>query len=152
MRRWKRVLLEVLAPPAIGGMIVWLVAIVASACDEVPRLGWNRWANDTAVYAVLILVGAYVVAGLPSLVFAGLMEWRFARGLSPSSKRVVGWTGSLGLVSGWSIAFIIAGSRPTADLIWPLVLIGCVGAVAGSLVGMFIRRGAIRRSCDGSHN
>jgi hypothetical protein len=152
MKRWKRVLLEVLGPPAIGGMIVGIVAVVAGAWDEVPRLGWNRWMSDAAVYAVLILVGAYVVAGIPSLVFAGIMEWRFARGLSPASKRVVGWTGSLGLVSGWSIAFILAGNRPTADLIWPILLIGCVGAATGSVIGMLIRREAIRRCRDSAHN
>jgi hypothetical protein len=136
MTRRSRIALEILGPPALGAAC-WLLAIG----------GWTLWEAMTRgkpaallrqlpEMALVLFVCAYFFAGVPSLLYAAIMEWRFARGLDPASWRTVGWSTGLGLASGAAIIGVLSGGR--AGLA-SLAVFGALGLIVGALLGGFIK-------------
>ena len=84
----------------------------------------------------VVLLFAYIFAGLPSLLYAAIMEWRFARGLNPDSWRAVAWSSGLGLASG--LAIIGVASTGRAEFTAYAMFSG-LGLAVGFLLGWFIK-------------
>lgn len=124
MKRPARIALEVLGPPLLTGTILEIVALVS--LREVGALK----------LFVLFVAFAYFVAGIPSLLFAVLMELAFSRGLRPDGLRAVALAAVLGGASGLPIDMTLAGAvkvRPNALFFMAL------GFVVGGLIGVLVR-------------
>jgi hypothetical protein len=85
----------------------------------------------------LFLVFGYLLAGVPSLVFAAIMELAFAKGLDPCSGRSVLLSTFLGAASGVPIDMLMAGKLTARPNALPLVMLGLLTGLA---VGLLIRR------------
>lgn len=135
MKRWHRVLLEVFAPPALGATIFWLFALSGAVADGLAgrRSGGVEWLGQAWL---MLAAYAYIFAGLPSLVYAAIMEWRFARGLDPACGRAVALSAGLGLLSGATIVAVMSGDRAGVA---SLSLWGGIGVIVGFALGAFVR-------------
>ena len=126
MRRLLRVLIEVLCPPLLGTLgFLWIVSL--SARD-----------NGQLLHAFpYIILAGYVGAGIPSMLFAVIMEIAFARGLPVRSWRTVLVAAGLGLFSGAAIGVVIsigpAGGFQVLGFTLP------IGVVVGTLTGLILR-------------
>lgn len=117
MTRAARISIELLAPPLLGASPFLLMAIVTGAFALIP----------------VILLVAYLVAGLPSVVFALVLELAFWRGLEPRRPGAILLAGGLGLCAG--IAIGLAPGAPTAaEKAAPLGLVGLVAGVGTALI------------------
>jgi hypothetical protein len=124
MKRAQRVILEVFGPPALAATIFEIVALVA--VREVAAL---------KLFPMFLIFG-YLVAGLPSLAFAGILEFAFSKGLGPKSTSAVLLAAMLGMASGLPIDMAIAGAitvRPSAAFFTIL------GLLVGGAIGLVIR-------------
>lgn len=124
MKRRARITLEFLGPPLLAATILEVVALVS--VREVVALE----------LFVLFLAFAYFVAGIPSLLFALLMELAFSRGLRPDGLRAVALAAVLGGASGLPIDMVLAGAlevRPRA------LFFVALGFVVGGLIGALVR-------------
>lgn len=139
MKRWQRIALQILAPPALGGAI----ALIAIGCIAV----WEHWQKtgtwrvpiqDAGVWFLFAMIWAYVLAIIPSAIYAALMEWRFARGLRPGSLAAIIWSSGLGGISGFAIIAVIF--RGPGDG-WIFAAFTLLGLVVGVIVGVLVRRG-----------
>lgn len=92
MKRRNRFLLHTLLPPLFGGTLLFPVMLLG-------RNGAPDWAVAIAAFAAVIAV-AYLWAILPSLGYAALMEWAFARGTIPGSRSAVALSALLGTAVG----------------------------------------------------
>lgn len=84
----------------------------------------------------VVLLFAYIFAGLPSLLYAAIMEWRFARGLNPNSWRAVAWSSGLGLASGLAIIGVASTGRAEFTA---YAMFSELGLAVGFLLGWFIK-------------
>jgi hypothetical protein len=124
MRRPARITLEVLGPPLLAASILELAAVVA--VREVAALELFP----------LFLAFAYFVAGVPSLLFAAVLELAFSRGLRPDGPRAVALAAALGAASGLPIDMTLAGAvtvRPSA------AFFVAFGFLVGGMIGLLIR-------------
>jgi hypothetical protein len=92
---------------------------------------------ETLKLIPLFLVLGYLLAGLPSLAFAAIMELAFAKGLDPCSGRSVLLSTFLGAASGVPIDMLMAGKLTARPNALPLVMLGLLTGLA---VGLLIRR------------
>ncbi len=79
---------------------------------------------------------AYFAAGIPSLVFAAIMELAFSRGLRPDGLRAVALAAVLGAASGLPIQMTLAREvklRPSA------VFFVAFGFLVGGMTGLLVR-------------
>lgn len=136
MKRGVRIAIELLGPPAWGTalMAAWMVPTMLAETAH-PRPWWED-ARQGAAVLFLVLVFAYVFAGLQSVVYTVVLEWRFSRGLDPRSWRAVGWSTGLGFLSG--AAIIVVLGRGAGDVLAWLIW-GGLGATVGFLNGALIR-------------
>ncbi len=125
MRRGHRIAVEVLGPPLLAATFLAVIAMLG--LREV----------GTLKLFPLFLVFGYLLAGLPSLAFAAIMELAFARGLDPCSPRSVLLSTALGAASGVPIDMLMAG-KPTArpNALFFVML----GLLTGFVMGLLIRR------------
>ena len=136
MTRGKRIALEILGPPALGAGL-WDMTMAAT-------MAWSAWVDgrpqawswQIAQVTGAVFLFAYVFAGLPSLLYAAIMEWGFARGLNPASWRAVLWSSGLGLTSGLAIIGVASAGRAEFAA---YALLGGLGLVVGFLLGWFIK-------------
>jgi hypothetical protein len=87
MTRAARVSIELFAPPLLGSSPFLLMAIITGTFGLIP----------------VVLLVAYLVAIVPSMIFTGLMELAFWRGLEPRSPKAILLAGFLGLAAGVGI-------------------------------------------------
>jgi len=124
MKRAQRVILEVFGPPALAATIFEIVALVG--------------AREVAALKLfpMILIFGYLVAGLPSLAFAGIMEFAFARGLEPTSKSAVLLAATLGMTSGLPIDMAMAGAMTVRS---SAAFFMILGLLVGGAIGLAIQ-------------
>lgn len=135
-KRWRRVLLELFGPPALGAMVFWLFAVGGSVSDWFEGRRALRPVELAQAWLLLTLF-AYFFAGLQSIIYTVVLEWRFSRGLDPASWLTVAWSTVLGWLSGAAIVVVLGPSQ--ADGIAWLVWSG-LGAIVGFVNGTLIRR------------
>jgi hypothetical protein len=124
MNRPARITLEFLGPPLVAATILEIVTVVS--------------VRELAALKLfpLFLGFGYLVAGIPSLLFAGIMEFAFSRGLRPDGHGAVALAATLGTASGLPIDMAMAGSvtvRPSAAFFMIL------GFLVGGAIGLLIR-------------
>jgi len=128
MPRFRRILLEIFAPPFFGMAILypWVVwgSISSGNLDYRNCFYIIPWFFSFCVYA-------YLITGIPSLVYAALMELAFFLGLSPRSWMTVLHSGLLGWVAGYAstLEFELDGR-----------VFGTLGLVVGLVLGALIKR------------
>jgi hypothetical protein len=121
MSRCCRVLLEIFAPPFLGVAIWYSLAVWSFSFQNV---------FDVVKYFYAFVGFAYIIAGIPSLVYAAIMELAFSFGLSPRSWMAVLLSGLLGSVAGFSMIFFeVNGNFFVLD-----------GLFVGLVIGAFIKR------------
>lgn len=136
MRRWQRILLEILGPPGLGGAIT-LAAIAVSAV-------WAHWQQtgefrfpvaEAGPWIITVLAGAYIFTIVPSLLYTALMEWRFSRGLRPGSGAAITWSSAAGGLNGWLIIVVIFHGEGDEWIKPAFVVLGiCVGVIMGLII------------------
>lgn len=124
MGRGARIALELLAPPVVASV---LFTVVMSAVTLSP--------GGLAVLPVVLLF-AYMFAGIPSALFTAAMEVAFWRGLDPGSSRAVRLAALLGLLAGLLIAVPFSVTPKACE---SLALFPSLGAMTGALVGLLVR-------------
>lgn len=118
MTRATRVSIELFAPPFLGSSPFALMAIITGTFGLIP----------------MELLVAYVVAIVPSMIFTGLMELAFWRGLDPRSPRAILLAGFLGLAAG--VAIGLAPRVPTAAE--KALVFGLIGMIVGTSTGLIV--------------
>jgi hypothetical protein len=137
LTRGKRIAIELFGPPMMGVIIVLTIAEGHALWDFTQGnhrwLGHGRFLKDIWI---LFLI-AYVFAGLQSIVYTLVMEWRFSAGLDPRGWRAVVWSTALGFLSGAAIvAFYGWGRTDTLDG-W--LYFGGLGTVVGCGMGLLVK-------------
>lgn len=136
MTRKNRGALEFFGPPALGAMLLAGSMAAVSLWDWLTTGRAQQWSWEAPGVFGMMLAFAYLFAGLPSLLYAVIMEWRFARGLNPASRRAVAWSSALGLASGLVIGGVLSGGRL---LFGAYAMFGGLGVAVGFLLGWFIK-------------
>jgi hypothetical protein len=142
MKRWHRVAAEVLGPPLLAAVILFGVVVLSELSGVQRSYGW-AWAKSLLSYLLLYIVFAYLIAGIPSVIYALVMEWVFARGLNPTSACAVALSSALGALSGAAmiaVLHLMSDSSQFGAEKW-LVLAGfsALGLVVGAIMGVFVR-------------
>ena len=123
MRKSFRIATEIFLPPAVAAAIINLLFVASPGSIRVKGL-------------LLVFGVAYFYALLPSVAYAAVMEFAFARGLSPRSLSSV-WLSS---ICGAGAGIVIGAVFPepsVADMrsaLWMALL----GAIVGALTGVFL--------------
>ena len=136
MKRPARITLEVLGPPLLGATILQIVA--AAAVREVEAL---------KLFPLFVGFG-YFVAGIPSVLFAAIMELAFCRGLRPDGVPAVVLAAVLGAASGLAIEMVLAGAVTVRSSAAFFIAFGCV---IGGMIGLLIRARSRRPPEGTSH-
>lgn len=136
--RGKRIALEVLGPPAMSAIIATTVFAAFAIVEAVEKEGtWHRL-KQVAGVALAAVIGAYVLAGVQSILYAFVMEWRFTRGLDPRSWRSVGWSTGLGFGAGGVIVLVVGWSNGFGE-VFAWLSFGGLGLLVGFALGLLIR-------------
>lgn len=133
--RRKRIALEVLGPPALGAFLTSAILAVVALVDALEEGDYGHQLTQVAELAILAVMFGYMLAGVQSILYALIMEWRFARGLDPRSWRSVGLSTVLGFASGGVIVVIFGW--PMEWLPW--LYYGGTGTVVGFTLGVLIK-------------
>jgi hypothetical protein len=136
MKRSKRILLELLGPPLLGSVVLWTGIAVWTCWETIKERKPIQWDGQIFSFMGMVLIFAYLLAGIPSIVYTVIMEWRFRQGLDPQSRRAVILSTVLGLLSGIAIVLTITGGR-WEDTGW--VFYGGIGALVGLSLGWMIK-------------
>lgn len=141
MKRWQRVALEVLVPPLLAAAILFAVVVLSELWAGHRSYG-SAWAKSLLGYLLVYLAFAYLIAGVPSVIYMLVMEWNFAHGLNPRSGRAVALSSLLGALSGAAmiaVIHLISDSRSFGAEQW-LVLAGfsALGLIVGAIIGGFV--------------
>jgi hypothetical protein len=140
MTRGKRIALELIGPPFLGA-VLWNVMLTAELLAKMRADGFSLETTVRALQAVgVIFLFAYLVAGLPSIGYMLVMERFFARGLNPTSWRMVWLSTLLGSFCGAVIALATNKDLPVA---W-LLFIG-TGMSVGFGLGLVIKTLSARK-------
>ena len=118
MTRAARVSIELFAPPLLGSSPFLLMAIITGTFGMIP----------------VVLLFAYLVAIVPSMIFTALMELAFWRGLDPRSPKAVLLAGILGLAAGVAIGLVLR--VPTAAE--KALLFGVIGMFVGASTAFIV--------------
>jgi hypothetical protein len=135
--RRKRIALELLGPPLLAAGSLDIVGCIVDAWIGHLNFTAENWFGQIFGWGLVMLIYAYLFAGIPSIIYAAVMEWRFARGLDPKSWRTVGWSSVLGVLSGVEIGACLSrfGGPPG---FW--VFYGGLGLAVGFVLGLLIKR------------
>jgi hypothetical protein len=118
MTRTTRVFIEIFAPPLLGSSPFLFMAIITGTIALIP----------------VVLLVAYLVAIVPSMVFTGLMELAFWRGLDPRSPWASYLAAFLGLSAG--VAMGLAAGGPSAAE--HASVLGLIGTLVGAATGLIV--------------
>jgi hypothetical protein len=138
MKTKYRVALEILAPVPLAILVMSVFFLTIKLTAGVTPSGGIK---DVAGFLLIYLIYGYIFAGIPSLVTAGIMEWRFSRGLPPHSWRSVGLLALLGLASGSSLAaaLLLMRGGATSQSWLGFVYFGALGLAVGCVLGPLIK-------------
>lgn len=145
----KRIALELIGPPLLGGFVLGLVfffpGMIQNANTDKP---WEL--IPMALYSVLIsVIAAFLIAGIPSLIYTCVMEWRFGRGLDPRSGRSIALSALLGVAAGLAITLAYGSERADA-LILGLTFCG-TGLIVGLIMGLLIKHWSTEKKTVGEN-
>ncbi|MCX6956157.1 MAG: hypothetical protein NTV51_28820 [Verrucomicrobia bacterium] len=140
LTRGKRIALEVLGPPALGVVVMLVPAMVWEAAQTMARGGSMHVDVARAAYGFAYwLFAAYVMMGIPSILFAAVMECAFARGLNPQSWWAVGLATGLGGGAGCGVT-AIPSALSSGIMEWSAIAaFTATGIAVGFLLGALIR-------------
>lgn len=136
MTHRKRIALELLGPPLLGAVLFCALPWAQRAWISVRQgrpPGYDPHFFQNVGFVLLL---AYVLAGIPSIVYTLVMEWRFARGLDPKNWWTVALSALLGTIAGGTIGISWDAGR------WNLgawILLGVTGLGVGFLLGSLIK-------------
>lgn len=138
MKAILRFALHTLLPPLGGGGLI-VGAFVITSIGRIPPIEIFQ-----GVFVGLFF--AYVVASIPSLIYAVVMEFASRRGITPGSRRALWLSAGIGGTVG--ALLIVAPSR---RMDWPaVILMSLVGLVVGLavewLIGQIAREFAPQKS------
>jgi hypothetical protein len=137
--RGKRIALEVLGPPLLGGAAATLWAwgmMVYRNLYTIETFGAMA-AQLSALPSLWLLYGvfAFPMMGVQAILYAAIMEWCFSRGLDPRSWRSVALSTGLGFASSAVIGFGYGYERKET---W--YFFNGFGLAVGFVLGWLIRR------------
>jgi hypothetical protein len=133
MKRWHRVVVEVLAPSTLGALVIGLPTLIS-------RHDFKAFSDIS-----LLLLFGYLYAGLPSIAYALVLEVAFACGLRPVSWTAVALSSFLGLAAG---TVIVAGIGARNFSIEGILVMGGVGLIVGAAIGLFIKHRSTRAPAE----
>ncbi len=137
--RGKRIALEVLGPPLLGGAAatLWAWGMMVYRNPHNFETFGAMAAQLSALPWLWLLYGvmAFPMSGIQTILYAAIMEWRFSRGLDPHSWRSVALSTVLGYASGAVIAFGYGYERKET---W--YFFNSLGLAVGFVLGWLIRR------------
>jgi hypothetical protein len=133
--RGKRIALEVLGPPFLGGLGLTIFSVVVQLWNGISPM---YILQETRDYLVVTFIFSYVLGIVPSLAYMGVMETAFARGLDPACVRTVVFSSLLGVAAGLGIVVVLAWGRST-PVEYPVIL-AADGLLVGWSLGMLIKR------------
>ncbi|MBI3886764.1 MAG: hypothetical protein HY302_13690 [Opitutae bacterium] len=136
MKRRSRIALEALGPPLLGAAAIFSPLVVEAARAAILEGKFGGWTWEGVKFFWVVVFVAYLVAGLPSLFYTAIMEWRFHRGLDPRSWRAVALSTFLGLLSGLAISGVLSGLKWKPE-VWAYY--SGVGVAVGFLLGWLIK-------------
>lgn len=141
--RGKRIALEVLGPPLLGGAGATLWAwgtIVYHNLHQIETFGAAA-AQLRILPCLWLLYGtfAFPMIGLQAAGYAAILEWRFSRGLDPRSWRSVVLSSVLGYLSCLPLALGYGYERK--ETWW---LFNLLGPAVGLVLGLLIKRWTTR--------
>ena len=138
LTRGKRIALELLGPPALGAIIMTTIERGTMLFEAVNQGSVVAGIKQVCEYGALVLVLAHFFAGLQSVLYTVVMEWRFSKGLDPASWKMVKLSSVLGFGSG---AVLIAVKIPDLTNMGMILLsTGGLGLVVGFIMGLLIKR------------
>lgn len=139
LTRGKRIALELLGPPLLGGVLATLWAWCSLVYLSFYRYEslWDVVGQIGMIPAMWLLYGvfAFPMIGIQAACYAAVMEWRFSLGLSPHSWRAVTLSTILGYLSGLPIAIGYGYERLDS---W--YFFNSLGPAVGLTLGLLIRR------------
>jgi hypothetical protein len=118
MTRATRVSIELFTPPLLGASPVLFMAIITGSFTLVP----------------VVLLVAYLVAIVPSMIFSGLMELAFSLGLAPNSLLACLLAAFLGVVAGAAMGLASGGPSAADHARW----LGLIGMMAGAVTAVIV--------------
>lgn len=135
MNRPVRIALNIVGPPLIASLL-----LIATALLAIPFTGSSRPGElaDAAGVIPFVLFFAYMLAGIPSIIHAALMEWLYHRYPAHTWKAcaVSGVSGALaGILI--DLTFLIASWRNGIDG-W-LFFYPTIGLIVGLLLGIAVK-------------
>lgn len=137
--RGKRIALELLGPPILGGAAATLWAWSSLVHQSLHRYVSLVEAADllVALPGLWLLYGtfAFPMIGLQAMGYTAIMEWRFSRGLDPCGWRSVALSTVLGYASG---AVLAVGYGYERKETW--YFFNGLGLAVGFVLGRLIRR------------
>ncbi len=129
MKRLHRFLQHALLPPLFGGILMFFVMFFG-------RNGPTDWAGVPVLFGFVILA-AYLMAIIPSLAYAALMEWAFSRGVVGGSGRAVVLSAFLGATVG-AIPFLGELFNPHRVFHREDLLMFAMPSAVGFVVGVMV--------------
>lgn len=140
LTRGKRVVLELLGPPLLGAII-----LMAISYAQTLWIALQNWKTPKVEPGILkpfgLLIFAYLFAGIPSVIYTLVMEWRFAKGLDPESWRTIQVSACLGTMAGIFVGLLV-GEFHLNSAFW---LMSGIGLIVGFLMGLLIKHGSTEK-------
>ena len=145
LTRAQRIMLEILAPTPLA-LLLLFGNFLAQGIWQGRR---PHPAGSDLLGLLFYLLYGYLIAGIPSLITAGVIEWRFARGLKPSSWRAVGLFSLLGLMSGLLMATTIMLLSSYDERLSGFLYFSVWGASTGTVLGLLVKAWSVERKTTG---
>lgn len=138
MQRPARVALNILLPPLLAaGCFLAFMGMIALGESNSPNRDATDVLRGAGQLGFMVFLVAYMVAGLPSLLHAVIMEIAY-RKFPPEGWASVGISALSGTLAGILVAtFFLSGKAPSARVSLVFVLLGFF---VGFLLGIFIKR------------
>ena len=144
--RGKRIALELLGPPFVGTLIALALGSAKAIRESVLSGQWTGWdfriIQGFVLGFIFSLPFAYIFAGVQSIVYTLIMEWRFALGLDPRNWRSVGLSTALGFASGAVICMGFGPAYSDTRALW--LYFGGIGLAVGFVLGLLIKSWSVQ--------
>ena len=148
LTRKKRIVLELFGPPALGAILLFLYALVTAAWNQnAYETDENFQPNRILATGAIYLGYAYFFAGIPSIIYTAIMEWRFTRTLEPDSWQAVQLSAFLGTGAGFVLGLAVGEFR-FQSVFW---MMSSIGLTVGFLLGLLIKHWSTERKSTGEN-
>lgn len=146
LTRGKRIALELLGPPALGVIIVMAISYAQTLWivlqdEKTPKL------EPGLLKPFGLLIFAYLFAGIPSVIYTMVMEWRFTKGLDPESWRTIQFSACLGTMAGIFVGLLLSEFHLNSAF-W---LMSGIGLIVGFLMGLLIKWWSTEKKTTGEN-